>query len=203
MRLGTAALAWLGACSLGGIEPLPLRGPTPTVVMLMPVSGTAEPQLARQLLVAADPALRARGYYVIPADVGMMLLAERGLADAPPTPAAALAAAVRSFGADAFLCVRVEQWHAVYAPTLRHLDYDVGYELWSADDASLLWQLRQRNRWSWEGEVVRFTDHEDALDAYLGLSRRQEPFSPYRDDLDAARALHRQAFLYLPAGPVR
>ena len=198
--LGLAA----AACSFGGaVEPIALPGPPPAVVLLLPVSGPVEPPLARSVLAAADPALRERGYYVIPADVGLAMLAERGLAEHQPRPAEELAAAARELGADAFLTIRVERWQAVYAPTLHSLDYDVGWQLWSAADGSQLWELRLRATWSWQDEEAVFIDHDQALEEYIDPAPRRESPSPYANDVEAALALHRRAFAHLPPGPMR
>lgn len=204
-RAGFAACAAVGVagCSFGAPEPIPLQGPTPRTILVLPVKPHEPPgDVGPALLATIGPELRGRGYYPIPIALGLSQLEALGLQPDQHYPAERYAAAAREIGADAFLSIRVEEWYPMYAPNLVHLTHDIGYQLWDAASGSLLWELRSRNRWDWNDDEP-FYDPSSGLDSYLGPIQRAEPSSPYRDDVDAARAIQRRALAYLPPGSER
>ena len=177
---------------------IPFDGPAPRTVLVLPVRSTiGDPEVERALEATLGGELRRRGYYPVPLEAGWALLEERGLPRDGRFDPAAVGPQLEGLGIDAFVTIRVEQWNAMWAPTLHHLEHDLGYRVWDARSGALLWELRSRDRWDWEAEeAVHF---DSSLDAYLGNAPRRE-FSPYRDVLDVARAIHRRALSHLPAG---
>ncbi|MEM7200090.1 MAG: GNA1162 family protein [Planctomycetota bacterium] len=208
--IGSASMLLLGgtSCSLTGTV-IPLAGETPAVVLVLPPFQT-ESELQRAFLGAAESALRQRGFYPIPVEVGVDLLTAAGVTDAglktPALPAERLAAVARELGADAVLTIRIEEWRAQWVPQLVSLDYDVGYRLWSARTGELQWELRDRDRWRWDAERVRFIDHETAFAEFLVPPTDPGPRAPaesaYADPRSVADALMRRGLALLPPGPL-
>lgn len=189
----------LGGCLLGESDPIPLRGPMPGTILVLPVRPIDLPgDVGPALLSTISHALARRGYEVIPVARGLQLLEERGLDPDKAHAVEEYAAAAREIGADAFISMRVERWDAKYAPTLVHLEHDIGYRLWDAETGGLLWELRSHGGWNWDGAGV-FSDPSSDLDAYLNPSSQPRASSPYRDDADAAVLVHRFAMRRLPS----
>lgn len=202
--LGCCLAVALGGCSFGAPEPIPLQGPTPRTILVLPVKPSDPPgDVGAALLATIGPALFGRGYYPIPIELGFSELESLGLGGDRQFPVEQYAAAAREIGADAFLSIRVEEWYAMYAPNLVHLSHDIGYRLWDSATGAMLWELRSRDSWDWNDDDEPYFDSGSELDSYLGPVQRGEPSSPYRDDVDAARAIQRRALSYLPAGEVR
>jgi len=203
LRLLTVGSLALTGCLLAPPEPIPLNGPMPRTVMVLPVRPAEPPgNVAGALLATIGDALRRRGYEVIPVDRGLARLGELGLSRDRSYPVEDYAAAARALGADAFLSVRVERWSARYAPTLVYLGHDLGYRLWDADSGALLWEMRSHGDWTWDGDEVYY-DPSSGLDAYLTPTVKARAFSPYKDDAEAARMIHRFAMLRLPVCTAR
>jgi len=194
--VGLLGLLPVPGCSINTPEPFPLRGEAPTTVLVAPIAGPVGVDAARALWVTADAALRGRGYYAIPVEVGQSMLASFGLAEFRTRPAVEWARVARAIGADAFLTIRVEVWDARFAPNLVWLSYDVGYRLWSSKDGTLLWEVRAKDGFSWD-PTTRAFDHDRSFDEFLGVEPGRSE-SPYQDNLDAAWSMQQWVFESLP-----
>lgn len=183
------------ACQWHGIEPQPLRGPAPRLILIAPVPQAEGRELGgAALLHGVEPALRARGYDVLPLQTGFDLLRQHGLDAADPADLAAIA---RSTAADAVLRVGVREFTFKQDDMLERASYALSWQLQSTAGTEL---------WSFElsGDYVRPEDttmsvvpgHEDEqLPQPLGVSRQR----PFRDAADLLANLHRAAFERLPA----
>lgn len=188
------------ACSLSSVEPIPLNGVVPhTVLVLSPVSVAGTGQAARSLLATLTPALRERGYYPIPIEVGLAMLERRGVTAEAGMSVDESIAAARLIGADAVMSLRIEKWDDMHAQGLVYLAHDIGYRLWDVDTGGLLWEMRSRDVWDWAPASATF---DSSLDAYLGQTEMEGEDSPYRTNRDAAVAIHRRALDRLPKGPL-
>ena len=193
-------VACVAACSVGP-EPIPIEGPAPRTILVLPLrSSVSDPVVEHALAATIGPALRGRGYYPIPVEAGWSMLAARGLPPEQRFDVDAYAEAAQAIGADALLSIRIEQWDAMWAPALRYLKHDVGYRLWDTATGAVIWELRSRDTWDWNPDQPVVFD--SSLDAYLGAVPRQGA-SPYRDVTDVARVIQQGALAHLPLAELR
>lgn len=193
-------LAGLTGCSLSAPAVIPLaEGASPRSILILPISGRSESdEVSRSLLATIGPALQHRGYYPIPVEIGFAMLLERGVEMDDALAADQWAELARDIGADAFLTLRVEQFDASYAPSsLVHLRYDIGYRLWSAETGALLWEMRNRDEWTWDPGTPTI-DPQSSRAGYLNPIPTEPQPSPYHDNVDAARMIHARSLQALP-----
>jgi hypothetical protein len=187
----------LVACSLPGVAPIPLAGPAPRLVLVLPPSGYAEGETAALLADTLAAALRERGYAVVEEERARKVLAARGVDGRRGPDPAACGAAAGELGADAYLALHVEEWSAQFATGLVRLVFDLGYRLHAAH-GGVLWELRSRDAWI-GGDGARVPEPATELASYLEPASDRPPPLPYRTPAEAARAVHRAALRYLPA----
>lgn len=146
----SAALLWaVGACRIGGVEPLPIRGAPPAVIAVWPLVGGAiggavgEDVAGTASLGALDLALRQRGYQVVPDRVAAQLLAAAGLAAANVQP--------QDVGpvlqADAVLCVEVRDWQTGGDRVLQTARWDIRWQLVSTRGLGVQWSYDHHGAW--------------------------------------------------------
>jgi len=191
-----AGLAALGACQVGSVEPVPLRGPAPEVVVVWPMLGTAAQPFAAQLLTGADAALRGRGYRVLAVAVGAQMLAERGLLAADSVEPGDLARVGMELGVDAVLCLDVREFE-VSADRFADARWDVGWRLLSTRGHGVQWEHAHHGAWRRSDldtdNPLRPLDAEPDFVPFGGDRSRN-----FRDVPDLAANLHRLAMAHLP-----
>lgn len=198
-----AACLITAGCSVSPDVSTAFLGPTPGVVVVLPVaddSGVAD--LPSALLATIERPLRERGYYVVPIEVGLTLVGDAGYPGGSLVPAGEVATVGRAIGADASLQISVATWRAVWGGTLQRLDYDIGYRLASSVNGATLWEHRAAGSWSWEGGRT-FTDHDAAYDQFYGVPLQpRDPVSPFTDLIDVTAALQRSVVGHMGVGPL-
>ncbi len=195
MRRGWASLLVLAAACATPPTSLPVRGDLPRTIAIWPDVG-AEFAAARALLLTGlEPALRARGYSVVPADVAAELLRAASPDGRRPTPAAS----GRVLAAEAVLQLVPNDFGVVGVDPLREATWDLEWRLVSTQGAGIVWSCPQRGSWR------RATD--DGRDPHRALDAPPEvvPFGGgprnWRDAAELVAALHRQALSRLPSRP--
>ncbi len=126
--------ALLAACS-GGPEPIPLRGPVPTRIVVLPVTvDGVSPALRDALDLTAQALIVDRGYATVPPEVVTV-----ALRDSSDAQAAAWRTLCADFGADAVL-----ERRAVAMTPLTQDDapgrVDVTWRLFGADSPVPIWE---------------------------------------------------------------
>jgi hypothetical protein len=199
-----AALVLAAACSLTPVEPIPLAGPAPLTVLVLPVrAGAVPPEAVAAIEAMAAPELGRRGYRALPASRARAALRARGLAPELSHAYADYAAVARELKADAVLAIRVEQWDAIRRPGLASFAHDVGYSLWDVRpdaDETVLWELRSLDRWEWQPSQQPPAEPATTLEWYLGETPLRGGDPAERSDEDLARSVHRIALRRLPDG---
>ncbi|MBX3464542.1 MAG: hypothetical protein KF830_15340 [Planctomycetes bacterium] len=140
-------IGWLlpfaaAACQLGGAAaPIPFAGPTPRTILIWPRAGGADlpPEV---LLAGLDPAVRRRGYEVVPSRVANRLLADAGL----PADSADHAAIAAATAVDAVLRVAVHRLEAQGEP-LHSASWEVSWELRATPSGAELWRFVHQGYW--------------------------------------------------------
>jgi hypothetical protein len=200
LRIPVAALALLvaGACRLDLTRTVPLQGPAPTAVVVAPFRDhTGGPGLVPVLPAGLDAALRARGYRVLPLEVGHDLLRERALLQRGEPRPEELLAAGRDLDVDAVLVVDVHRFLVEGEGELDAAEWELDYRLLATDGGGLLWQRRLVGRYR-RPAGERFDPTVDPM-----AERPPRPFgvsgpAAFRDLRELSAALHRAAFDHLP-----
>lgn len=202
-------LAWLlvGACRIGGaVEPVPLVGSAPTVVVVWPVleaagataagATAAGAAAADDLLHGLDVVLRLRGYRVVPPRVAEQMLLDAGIA-VPTFAAVDLAAVGKVLLADAVLRLVVREFAAAAEEPLQQARWDVEWNLVSTRGLGVQWSFAHHGSWR-----ARDRDQQDPLrrlDAEPDIVPVGGNRTPgFRSRADLAHWLHRHALEHLP-----
>lgn len=203
MRSVAAGVLCLVAASCSSTPDAAFLGPTPNVVLVLPiadVSGVAD--LPPALLATIERPLRERGYYVVPIEAGLTMIGEAGYPGGTVVPRDDAAGVGRSIGADGCLQISVAMWRADWDVTLQHLDYEIDYRLSSSVSGTTLWEHRAVGSWSWDGGRT-FTDHDSAYDQFYGAPLpARDSVSPFADLVDVTAALQRTVVGHLTPGPL-
>jgi hypothetical protein len=182
-------LALLAGCR--GTEPptpLPLRGPAPRAIAVVPrpLAGPAD------VLHGADAALRTRGYRSPAPAVTAELLGELVV---QPNDPISLAHGARLAATDAFLFVEAPHFEVEGEP-VRRASWQLRWQLWSASGVEL-WQHEHAGAWSQR-------DHDPA-DPLRRLDDDTPPFvtvprqpRAFRSGAELAAQLHLDAMQALP-----
>jgi hypothetical protein len=186
------------ACQWHTIAPEPLHGPQPHLVLIAPMrDGDAGDRAS--LLVGAEAALRARGYAVLPLQLGFDLLRQHQLTAAAIGDAAAGLDGIRSTtGADAVLRVDAARFTSLQGSMLERASYALRWQLLSTDGGEL-WHFEL------DGDYVRSLDTSPPVEPLNDDERRPTAIGvstqrPFRDAADLLATLHRAAFEHLPMG---
>lgn len=183
-----------GACRIGAVDPIPLRGQAPRTVLVWPLIAGEFAAHERDLLTGLDQALVRRGYEVTSTAVARQLLTERGLLTSPPP---ALDRLRGELGVDAVLFLVVRE----FAPVGERFDgakWDLLWELQSTRGGGVQWEFDHHGSWyrnkNIDEDPLRPIETEPGL---VPPAARVEP--SFRDAADLAAWLHRLAMDHLPS----
>lgn len=187
----------LGGCYVPLMEPTPLQGPMPASVVVAPPKLVGEATAAPpELLTELERALRARGYRVLPLDVGFDLIRQFDLLPVVHQQQPGLDAVQRELGVDAVLLLEVGSWEIDPQPPWR-ADYDLRWRLWSTTGGGELWQHQERGRYQQPAvrdfDPTRGADDPRPIQPFGGQGPQQ-----LRDAAALAAQLHRTAMSHLP-----
>lgn len=181
-----------GACTIGGnIEPVPIRGPAPTVVAVWPFG-----QEHDSVLVGLAPALARRGYGSLPPDLVREILQ----AAEPPVDRSNPASVGRALRADAVLELRVVSLEIDEQDVLLRARWSLQWRLLSTRGAGEQWRFDHSGVWLRpEGEPFdptrRVEPREDARDV-VPIGGYHGPV--FRSSRELVTWLHRHAMEHLP-----
>ncbi|MCA8944092.1 MAG: hypothetical protein KDB80_16125 [Planctomycetes bacterium] len=132
--------ALLSAC--GTIELVPMRGPKPRTILIVPLRRAPSAAEMHELVPAFGRAIAARGYDVVPEQDATRRLASLGWrAEAQSVIDLPLRALADEPTIDAVWIVDVDRWRFVDGPG-RPFEFDLTCSLVSTADESLLWVWR-------------------------------------------------------------
>lgn len=177
-------LPLVAACTIGGPEPEPVRGPLPRTIAVLPVQPV-------RCAAGLDAALAARGHRMLSSAVTAELLRGAGVEAGAET--VALAAAT---GADALLYVDVRQFEATGVRPLREARWDLQWRLVAGASGRELWTWRANG--SWRHTDAAPSNEALAVDGRTPVAIGGPSVPDYRDEAELLSALHRAAFDRLP-----
>lgn len=143
-------LACLGACRIGGVEPLPIRGEVPQVVAIWPLAVGANPPESEVWFTGLASALGRRGYRVVTPGVVREVLSSSDL-----TAGATDSHVGRALRADAVLRLEVRRFEADGARALQHADWDLAWHLISTRGHGTQWSYQHNGTYHQAARVMR------------------------------------------------
>lgn len=196
--LSLSPLLLLASCLLNPTETMPLKGATPSSVMVLwPTNSSGRPIVDLVSLASgADDAVRAREYRVLPLRVGFDLASNHGLVAGQPLDRAALHQLSVATGIDAVLVIDVESWNVEGEPPQR-ASWGVTWSLLSTRGGAELWTYRDEGEWIRRQpprlDPTRSFDEEPEV-LPIGALRGEG----FRTQAELVAALHRRAMQRLP-----
>lgn len=134
LLLATLLATTLGACRIGGVEPLPISGVVPEVVAVWPVAIGAVPPESAVWFAGLSSALGRRGYRVLTPGITRELLGGLDLAlNVTNTDIG------RALRADALLRLEVREFEAEGSTALQHAQWDLVWRLVSTRGHGVQW----------------------------------------------------------------
>jgi hypothetical protein len=133
-------LLLLGACQIGGVQPLPIAGVVPRVVAIWPLATGGEPPDADFWFAGLASALGRRGYRVLPQGITAQLLRTSDIADLSSDDEAIGDEAIgRALRADAVLHVDVRRFEVDQRSGLQNAEWDLEWRLMSTRGYGQQW----------------------------------------------------------------
>lgn len=192
------AVLLAAGCRVAEVEVVPLRGPVPaSVLVLPPVDATGAPDVdVDAVATGADRAVRDRGYRVLPLRVGFDLARRHGVDPRAPG-ARELLVLGRDAGVDAVLVIEVRDWQFTDGAE-RSARWDLQWRLVATRDGSEQWSFASRDRWRPPRERPAPVDRPSEEPDRVPFGTPAPP--EYRSGAELAAALHAMAMARLPKG---
>lgn len=186
------------ACAWSSVETTPLRGRTPSAVLVLPpvAIGSARPRDLGSLGFGADRALAARGYRALPLGPGYDLAKRYGQAGPDEDPVAALQRLHFQAGIDAVLFVEVTDFVSDGERRLDAAHWDLTWRLVSTVDGGEVWRHREQGQWRRIDEPV--SQQRPVSEEPPPVQVGQTGMRPFSSERELIAALHRAAMLRLP-----
>ena len=185
----------LGACRLGGVEPLPISGVAPEVVAVWPVAAGGDPPEADMWFTGLSSALGRRGYRVLTPGITRELLGGSDLA-----VSATEANIGRALRADAVLRLEVREFEADGGTALQHAQWDLVWHLVSTRGYGEQWSFHHHGNYDQMARDTydpgRSLDEHHAPPAIVPVGGRGP--RGFRSPADLLAHLHNQAMEHLP-----
>jgi len=192
------ALLLFTSCHLRSVSTTPIRGEVPSSVIVLPLRNSSGQPLVDLAALAsgADQAVRARGYRVLPLQVGFDLVRDHGFGVGIEPDRAVMHRVFLATGVDAVLLIDVESWSVGGRP-LETAAWSILWRLISTKGNGELWSHREEGEWARRAaptlDPTLAADSEpDVLP--IGTLRDRD----YRSAVELVGVLHRTAMARLP-----
>jgi len=194
-RAALLLLGCLGACRIGGVEPLPITGEVPQVVAIWPLAVGASPPEADLWFTGLASALGRRGYRVVTHGVTREVLSSSDL-----TAGATDSHIGRALRADAVLRLEVRAFEADGTRALQHAEWDLEWHLVSTRGHGTQWSYQHTGTYNQAARLPRnpgrrIEEQRDMPDIVPVGGRGPRGF---RDPAELLAHLHNTAMEHLP-----